>query len=269
MPLALAGTIYDVRGEVVPDAKLEIWQTDNDGHYDIAGYRYRAVLEPGAKASYAIETVMPGHYPQRVCQHVHYLVTAPGHKPLITQMYFATDPVFDGDPDKNYTRDPLITSRELVRPVMIKGDPKQMHRRRALRSRDGDAVMRGFALAALHDLCRDRSRRFVSGCQSAIAVRIELSDALAHGRAGHRILQGQEHPRGQTSGWKRAAALSRRTRRQRVVLLAGWKMAGGRLSRWHGGSAARSRRRRYSPMESRFQPHRQPLLFCRWEESFS
>ncbi len=126
MPLLLSGTIYDVRGEVVPDAKLEIWQTDNDGHYDIAGYRYRAVLEPGAKASYAIETVMPGHYPQRVCQHVHYLVTAPGHKPLITQMYFATDPVFDGDPDKNYTRDPLITSRELVRPVMIKGDPKQM-----------------------------------------------------------------------------------------------------------------------------------------------
>lgn len=126
MPLALSGTIYDVRGAVVPDAKLEIWQTDNDGHYDIAGYRYRAVIEPGTKASYAIETVMPGHYPQRVCQHVHYLVTAPGHKPLITQLYFATDPVFDGNPDKNYTRDPLLTSRELVCPVVIKGDPKQI-----------------------------------------------------------------------------------------------------------------------------------------------
>jgi protocatechuate 3,4-dioxygenase beta subunit len=57
---------------------------------------------------------------------VHYLVTAPGHKPLITQLYFATDPVFAGDPDKNFTRDPLITSRELVRPVVIKGDPKQI-----------------------------------------------------------------------------------------------------------------------------------------------
>jgi len=69
---------------------------------------------------------MPGHYPQRVCQHVHYLVSAPGHKPLVTQLYFATDPVFEGDPDKNYTRDPLIGSRELVRPVVIKGDPKEM-----------------------------------------------------------------------------------------------------------------------------------------------
>ena len=126
MPLEIAGVIYDTRGEVVPDTKLEIWQTDNDGHYDIEGYRYRAVLEPGAKGSYTIQSVMPGHYPGRVCQHVHYLITAPGHKPLITQMYFATDPVFDGDPDKNYHRDPLITSRDLVRPVMIKGDPKQI-----------------------------------------------------------------------------------------------------------------------------------------------
>jgi protocatechuate 3,4-dioxygenase beta subunit len=126
MPLALSGMVYDVRGEIVPDAKLEIWQTDNDGHYDIEGYRYRTLLQPGAKGAYAIESVMPGHYPTRVCQHVHYLVTAPGHKPVITQLYFATDPVFDGNPDKTYTRDPLITSRELVRPVVIKGDPKQI-----------------------------------------------------------------------------------------------------------------------------------------------
>ena len=126
MPLAISGVVYNTRGEVVPDAKIEIWQTDNDGYYDIEGYRYRAVLEPGAKGSYAVESVMPGHYPSRVCQHVHYLITAPGHKTLITQLYFATDPVFDGDPDKNFHRDPLITSRELVRPVTMKGEAKQL-----------------------------------------------------------------------------------------------------------------------------------------------
>jgi len=126
MPLTLSGVVYNTSGETVPDAKLEIWQADNDGHYDVDGYRFRALLEPGPKGAYAIESVIPGHYPDRVCQHVHYLVTAPGLKPLITQMYFATDPVFDGNPDKNYTRDPLCTSRELVRPVVIKGDPKQI-----------------------------------------------------------------------------------------------------------------------------------------------
>ena len=41
------------------------------------------------------------------------MVTAPGHKPLITQLYFATDPVFDGDPGRNFSKDPLVISRTL------------------------------------------------------------------------------------------------------------------------------------------------------------
>ncbi|HXZ81666.1 MAG TPA: hypothetical protein VEG30_17185 [Terriglobales bacterium] len=127
MPLSISGVVYNMRGEVLPDATLELWQTDHLGHYDLEGYRYRAVLHSDSKGAYAAESVIPGHYPDRVCQHVHYLITAPGHKPLITQLYFATDPVFEGDPAKNYNRDPLISSRELVRPVMLVGDPKDVH----------------------------------------------------------------------------------------------------------------------------------------------
>jgi protocatechuate 3,4-dioxygenase beta subunit len=126
MPLAVAGNVYDVNGELLLDAILEIWQTDNAGHYDNEGYLYRAMMQPDQKGGYAFESVMPGHYPQRVCQHVHYLVTAPGHKPLTTQLYFATDSVFDGNPEKYYKRDPLIASLELVRPVVIKSDSKQV-----------------------------------------------------------------------------------------------------------------------------------------------
>ena len=126
MPLNVTGGVYSVNGEALLDAKVEVWQTDIFGHYDIDGYKFRAVMKPSEKGTYSFDSVMPGHYPQRVCQHIHYLVAAPGHKPLVTQLYFATDPVFEGDPEKNYTRDPLITSRELVRPVIIKGDPKDM-----------------------------------------------------------------------------------------------------------------------------------------------
>lgn len=126
MPLSVGGGVYSISGEILHEAKVEVWQTDHFGHYDNGGYKFRAVLRPDDKGGYSFESVMPGHYPQRVCQHVHYLVQAPGHKPLITQLYFATDPVFEGNPDKNYTRDPLISSRELVRPVVIKGDPKAM-----------------------------------------------------------------------------------------------------------------------------------------------
>lgn len=118
--LRVSGNVVNTRGDIVPGARLDIWQADHLGHYDVAGYRYRTKLIAADKdAGYAIESVMPGHYPDRVAQHVHYFVTAPGHKPLITQLYFATDPVFKGDPDKHYTADPLVTSRELVRPVTL------------------------------------------------------------------------------------------------------------------------------------------------------
>jgi len=126
MPLVVAGGVFSSRGEALPGATLEVWQANHVGLYDIEGYHYRAKLSVGAEGKYDFSSVMPGHYPARVCQHVHYLVTAPGHKPLVTQLYFATDPVFEGDPDKNFHRDPLITSRELVRPVTLVGDPQEM-----------------------------------------------------------------------------------------------------------------------------------------------
>ena len=126
MPLTVSGAVFNRRGDSLSNAVVEVWQTDHLGHYDLEGYRYRAKLPVDSGAAYKFDSVMPGHYPDRVCQHIHYLVTAPGHKPLITQLYFATDPVFDGDPDHNFARDPLIQTRELVRPVMITGDPKEV-----------------------------------------------------------------------------------------------------------------------------------------------
>ncbi len=124
LPLSVSGRIFNVRGEVVQGATVEVWQANHQGLYDLDHYRYRAALVADREGKYAFESVMPGHYPARVCQHIHYVVSAPGHKALITQLYFATDPVFEGDPDKNFAKDPLVLSRELVRPVMLTGDPK-------------------------------------------------------------------------------------------------------------------------------------------------
>ena len=56
----------------------------------------------------------------------HYKITAPGRQPLITQLYFATDPVFEGDPDKNYVKDPILDSRELIRPVTVHPAPEKI-----------------------------------------------------------------------------------------------------------------------------------------------
>jgi protocatechuate 3,4-dioxygenase beta subunit len=124
MPLTVKGRVISVHGEPVPGALLEVWQANHGGLYDLDGYHYRAALKPPASGGYAFESVMPGHYPARVARHVHYFVTAPGYKPLSTQLYFASDEVFNGDPEKNYAKDPLITSRALVRPVTLTGPPE-------------------------------------------------------------------------------------------------------------------------------------------------
>jgi protocatechuate 3,4-dioxygenase beta subunit len=129
MPLSVSGQVFDTRGDVVPAATIEIWQTNHLGRYDLEGYRYRGKLRVEDSGRYNFDSVIPGHYPDRsrICQHIHYLATAPGYKTLVTQLYFATDPVFEGDPDKNFDRDPIIRSRELIRPVMLLGDPKEIH----------------------------------------------------------------------------------------------------------------------------------------------
>jgi protocatechuate 3,4-dioxygenase beta subunit len=129
LPLSLSGQVFDTRGDIVPDATIEIWQTNRQGLYDIDGYRYRGRQKVDKTGAYSFESVIPGHYADhaRVCQHVHYLVMAPGHKTLVTQLYFATDPAFEGDPQKNYARDPLIQTPDLIRPVMLTGEPNEVH----------------------------------------------------------------------------------------------------------------------------------------------
>jgi protocatechuate 3,4-dioxygenase beta subunit len=127
LPVMVSGRVFDTRGDALAGATVEIWQANHEGHYDIDGYAYRAVLVADREGKYDFSSLMPGHYPGRVCQHIHYLVSAPGHQPLITQLYFATDPVFEGDPARNYTRDPLIQSSDLVRPVMLAGQADNVH----------------------------------------------------------------------------------------------------------------------------------------------
>jgi protocatechuate 3,4-dioxygenase beta subunit len=55
----------------------------------------------------------------RPAQHIHYLIAAPGHKTLITQAYFATDPFFEGNPEKNWHKRNIAEHKELVMPVKL------------------------------------------------------------------------------------------------------------------------------------------------------
>lgn len=125
-PLRVSGKVFNTRGERVHGAQVDLWQADHAGRYDVQGYSYRTKLDVASDAEYAVETIMPGHYSDRPAQHIHYMITAPGHRTLITQIYFATDPWFEGNPDKNYGKRGLVGNRELVRPVSLfeEGTPR-------------------------------------------------------------------------------------------------------------------------------------------------
>jgi protocatechuate 3,4-dioxygenase beta subunit len=118
-PLRVSGKVVNTRGQNVPGVRIDIWQADHKGLYDVQGYRYRTKLAVDSASEYAVETILPGHYDDRPAQHIHYMISAPGHKTLITQAYFATDPFFEGDPVKNHKKRGMVSDPQLIRPVTL------------------------------------------------------------------------------------------------------------------------------------------------------
>ncbi|MBI1848178.1 MAG: hypothetical protein HY294_08680 [Candidatus Rokubacteria bacterium] len=67
----------------IAGAKLEWWSVNVRGEYDTA---HRATQTTGADGAFRYETDQPKPYFNRPA-HVHVKISAPGHKPLITQIY--------------------------------------------------------------------------------------------------------------------------------------------------------------------------------------
>lgn len=114
--LLVAGRVMNTEGRTLSDARVEVFHADAEGEYDLQGFEYRGEIPLSANGEYRYETVLPGGYGGRA-QHIHYVINAPGHRRLITQLYFENDPKFEGAPDRNFTRDDLVEHRELIRPV--------------------------------------------------------------------------------------------------------------------------------------------------------
>jgi len=82
--LVVSGVVRSAR-QCTPlaGARIEWWSANARGDYD--GER-RASQRVDAGGRYRYETVFPGRYPGRP-PHLHVRVMAPGHKPLVTQLY--------------------------------------------------------------------------------------------------------------------------------------------------------------------------------------
>ncbi len=112
-PSWIEGTVTNTRGEAIPDARIEVWEADEDGFYDVQYDDHRvagrAFLRSGADGEYAFWGLTPTPYPiphdgpvgQMLeatnrspvrAAHLHFMVTAPGYRTLVTHIFVEGDP---------------------------------------------------------------------------------------------------------------------------------------------------------------------------------
>jgi hydroxyquinol 1,2-dioxygenase len=118
-PCFVSGFIRGLGGEPVAGARIEVWQADADGFYDVqhAGddaHRARGVLHSLANGRYHFRSIVAepypiphdgpvgrmldalGRHPWRPA-HLHFMITAPGYERLVTHVFRDGDKYLDSD----------------------------------------------------------------------------------------------------------------------------------------------------------------------------
>jgi|GEM_PF-860227 len=98
--LILFGQVVDVNGNPVPNAAVEIWQTDANGIYDHPSdprtvrrnhrFQFYGTSQTDSAGWYAFRTIIPGRYESRP-RHIHFKVKQSGTTLLTSQFYFTND----------------------------------------------------------------------------------------------------------------------------------------------------------------------------------
>lgn len=118
-PCYMSGRVVAVDGTPIPAARVEVWQSDDDGFYDVqydgldhmqgrghlftdddGGWRFWSVLPVAYPIPYDGPVgdllTAAGRGPMRPA-HVHFMVTADGYQRLITHVFDGTDEYLDSD----------------------------------------------------------------------------------------------------------------------------------------------------------------------------
>jgi protocatechuate 3,4-dioxygenase beta subunit len=118
-PLFVRGRVTSADGSPLAGAVLDVWQTGPSGGYDVWDERqpegnFRGRIKTEDDGGYEFQTMLPkpytvptsgpvGRYLEAVGQHpwrpahIHFKVTAPGHRALVTQLFFPGDPYLEND----------------------------------------------------------------------------------------------------------------------------------------------------------------------------
>lgn len=105
--LHVRGIVTDGAGAPVVGATIDIWQTDARGIYlhpddeqpdrvRDPNFQGRGRTTADASGAYAFRTIRPVPYDRRT-PHIHFKVSHPRHRTLVTQMYQAGDPLNERD----------------------------------------------------------------------------------------------------------------------------------------------------------------------------
>lgn len=117
--IMLFGRVADAQGRGVAGAWVDVWQTDAEGMYDLQAHdpsvmEMRGRVRCDDDGNYSIRTLRPlgysipmdGPVGELVSKqarhgfrpaHIHFLVTSPGYRDLVTALYFADDAHVDSD----------------------------------------------------------------------------------------------------------------------------------------------------------------------------
>jgi maleylacetate reductase len=117
-PCYVSGTVRGTSGEPVPGARIEVWESDEDGFYDVqypdGRIGGRGWLRSAPDGDYWFWSVRPAPYPipddgpvgdlltaagrgPMRPAHLHFKVEAPGYRTLITHIFVAGDQYLDRD----------------------------------------------------------------------------------------------------------------------------------------------------------------------------
>jgi len=117
--ICIYGRVVDTAGKGIPNASVQIWQTDDEGVYDLqrndpSVMDLRGWYHADAEGRYHLRTVRPlgymipmdgpvgdmiraqGRHGYRPA-HIHFLIGAPGYRELVTALYLRTDDHIDSD----------------------------------------------------------------------------------------------------------------------------------------------------------------------------
>jgi hydroxyquinol 1,2-dioxygenase len=141
-PCVVRGRVLSARGTPLPGAELDIWQASDQGFYDVQqpGVQPRAngrgLFTADAGGAFWFRTVVPSHYPIPTDgpvgallnatkrhpyrpAHIHFMVTAPGHRPLTTHIFVAGSPYIESDAV-------FAVKKSLITEFAVADDPEQM-----------------------------------------------------------------------------------------------------------------------------------------------